>query len=243
VLVSSGILTTAFSWGANRRTFGHWPFGFSILGELRVLLGESWRYWALAIATFVYSTFQIPLIAHFLGSEQTGLYRSAFAMAAAIELLYNSVNALLLPRLVAWRTQGVEVLWRRQGKLFMIFLGIGATATLLLMLAAPFVYRVLLGPAFVRAVPIFRLLLLGRLIVFVGQIYAFGLAALNMDRAFLAATILGAVVSLVMNVVLLPHAGLVGAALVSILSESLVAGFCFVALRRHVRAASRPLPA
>lgn len=239
VLVSTGLITTAFSWGAYHRTFGHWPVGAFLLQDLWSLLRESWRYWSLAVATFVYSTFQIPLIAHYLGAEQTGLYRSAFAMAAAVELLYNSVNALLLPRLVAWRAEGIEVLWRRQRKLFVIFVAVGASATLLLVVAAPVAYRILLGPQFAPAIPIFQLLLLGRLIVFVGQIYAFGLAALNLDNAFLAATVLGAIASLVLNVIVLPRAGLTGATVVSIVSELFVSCFCFLALRRHVRSIRR----
>jgi O-antigen/teichoic acid export membrane protein len=237
VMVGVGVLTTVFSWVAYRRMFGEWPVGGAAPGRLGPLLRESWRFWALAVAVFLYSTFQIPLIAHYLGAHQTGLYRSAFTMAAAVELLYNSINSLLLPRLVKWRSAGAGVLWRRQGQLFAVFSAIGAAVTLVLAAAAPTIFALALGPAFVPAVPVFQVLLVGRLVVFLGQIYTFGLAAAGLDNSFLGVSVLGAVLSITLNVLLLPHFGLYGAAAVSVGVELVISLFSYFALRRHVRAA------
>jgi O-antigen/teichoic acid export membrane protein len=237
VIVGVGVLTTVFSWVAYRRLFGEWPVGGIAPGRLGPLLRESWRFWALAVAVFLYSTFQIPLIAHYLGAHQTGLYRSAFTMAAAVELLYNSINSLLLPRLVSWQTAGVAVLWRRQGQLFALFSAIGLAVTLALGVSAPLVFGWVLGPAFAPAIPVFQVLLLGRLVVFVGQIYTFGLAATGLDNSFLGVSVAGAALSITLNVLLLPHFGLYGAAGVSVGVELVISLFSYFALRRHVRAA------
>jgi O-antigen/teichoic acid export membrane protein len=231
----AAVLTTACSWVAYRHAFEHWPVGRTSLVELRDLLRESWRYWVLAVATFLYSTFQIPLVAYYLGPRDTGLFRSAFLLAATIELFFNSINALLLPRLVAWKALGLPVLWRRQRKLLGLFALIGTPATLLLIAVAPLIYRVFLGSDFLAAIPIFRILVLSRLVVFLGQIYAFGLAAIGLDGAFLTASLVGGVASPLLSMIVLPRMGVIGAAYVTLASELLVVTLCFLAQRRYIR--------
>jgi O-antigen/teichoic acid export membrane protein len=233
-----GTVTTVCSWVAYRRAFLHWPVGRTSIAALRELLGESWRYWVLAVATFFYSAFQIPLVAYYLGPRDTGLFRSAFLLSATIELFFNSINALLLPRLVAWKGLGLPVLWRRQRKLLGLFAMVGIPATGLLIAVAPPVFRLFLGTEFLPAVPIFRILVLSRLVVFLGQIYAFGLAAIGLDGAFLAASLVGGVASPVLSMLVLPRLGVIGAAYVTLASELLVVSLCYLAQRRYIRAKS-----
>jgi O-antigen/teichoic acid export membrane protein len=111
VIASVGLATMGVSWWVYHRLFGFWPIGRVVFGQLRLLFRESWRYWLLAVAIFFYSMFQFPLIAYLLGPRELGIFRSAFGLAAGVELLFNSINSLLLARLVncedgTWRDVG-----------------------------------------------------------------------------------------------------------------------------------------
>ena len=86
---------------------------------------------------------------------------------------------------------------------------------------------------------IFRVLIVGRLVVFLGQIYAWGLAAVGADTELLLACLLGAVSSVALNVVMIPAFGLVGAAVVSVGVEFLIHVTCFLLLRKHVHVEAR----
>jgi O-antigen/teichoic acid export membrane protein len=219
--------TVVASWCYYFRIFKQWPVRPNILDSLFSLLRESWRYWILNVVVYFYSVFQIPLIAYLLDAREAGIYRSAFVMAAGLELLYNSINSLLLPRLVLWKEMGLSVMWERQSKLVPIFLLIGLTPVALLILGSEWIYRIFLGPEFKEGVIIFQILVFGRLLVFISQIYAWGLAATNQDLQLLLSTIVATVFSLSFNVLLLPHYGLVAAALTSLTSEFLVASCCY----------------
>lgn len=240
VISSVGLVVVAFSWAAYFRLFRRSPLGKTTWNQVFSLVHASWRYWILAVIVYFYSIFQIPLVAWLLGDREAGIFRSAFLMAAGLELFFNSINSLLLPRLVVWQQQGLQVMWRKQVGLSLIFLGIGVPTVTAAILVAPFVYRVLLGAAYQGGVLVFQILAVGRLVVFVGQIYAWGLAATKKDNQFLLASLSGAVANVALDLVCIPHFGIVGAAYITLLSEILVVSCCYVMMRRFV-AGHRPL--
>jgi len=135
---------------------------------------------------------------------------------------------------VAWRRQGPALLWRRQKELVGLFVILGGTGSTVLICIAPVIYRRLLGVEFTDAVLPFQILVIGRLVVFVGQIFAWSMAALHLDRQFFWASLAGAVFSVCINVMSIPRYGIIGAALVSSLSEVIVCGTCFLLVRREL---------
>jgi O-antigen/teichoic acid export membrane protein len=231
---SAAVIACLVSWYAFHRTFGAWPLVKARWQEVRDLLREAGPYWALAVVVYFYTVFQIPLVARLIGTREAGIFRAAFLMAAGLELLFNSINSLLLARLIAWNKLGLDAMWRRQFKLCLIYLAIGLPLTGSAFIAAPYVFRFVLGDQFIDGVRIFQILLIGRLIVFVGQIYSWGLAAIGRDRRLLVATTLGALFSVGLNIALIPKYGTIAAACVSVMSEMLVVSYCFLSLRSLV---------
>lgn len=245
VLTASAIASTAASWiycariGIAKAERSRWIEWRNLFPALRELLGKSWRYWLLAFVTYYYAAFQIPLIGYFRGDHEAGLYRSAFILASAIELLFNSINSLLLPRLVAWNQRGVSYLWERQRRLVTISLIVGAPPVAILICISDFVYETFLGDEFIGGARIFQILLVGRLIVFIGQIYAWGLAALNLDEQFLRASVLGAVASLGLGIVFIPSHGVDAAAIIAVMSEIVVCLSCYCFEKAFVQRRNR----
>ena len=222
VMAVVGAITSSMAWGAYYRLFGRWPMGKLNWRALASLLRESWRYWAMAIVIFIFSVYQIPLIAHFLGPRETGIFRSAFVLASGVELLFNSINSLLLARLVAWKQQGLVFMWKQQSRLLRIFLGIGLPAVVICIVMSSFVYRILFGPEFVEGVPVFQVLVVGRLVVFLGQIYSWGMTAIEHDSRLLIVFTLRALSSVILNVLLIPVYGIMAAAMVSLVSDTVI---------------------
>lgn len=217
------------------------PPGAAMPGVWR-LIREGWRYWLLAVLVYLYAGFPQLLVAHFVDDTAAGLYRVAFLMAAAIELLFGSINNLLLARLVSWHREGLAVLWSRQRQLLAVHLALGLSTALLAMACAPWFFERFLGSRFAGAVPIFQVLVAGRAVVFLGQIYAHGLVALHLDTPFLLATLAGTVVSVALDLALIPHYGALAAALVNVASEVTTCLLCYWFERRHVLPRLRAAP-
>jgi O-antigen/teichoic acid export membrane protein len=201
---------------------------------IAALLRESRPYWMLAVVVYCYSTLQVPLVGYIAGKQSLGAYRSALMLVAGLDLLYSSINSLLLPRLVAWRRKGPTFLWHRQKELLFLFLFSGGAISAGVISLAPVVYRRFLGVAFTEAILPFQILVVGRLAVFVGQIFAWSLSALHLDRQFFLASLAGAVFSVGANLLFVPCYGIVAAAVVSVLSEIVVHGLCFISVKRYI---------
>jgi O-antigen/teichoic acid export membrane protein len=208
---------------------------------IKALLVESRPYWALAIVVYCYSTMQIPLVGYFAGKKALGVYRSALLLTAGLDLFYSSINSLLLPRIVVWYKRAPELLWQRQKELLVLFLLVGVAVSATLVLFTPLIFHRFLGMAFIDAILPFQILVIGRMVVFVGQIFAWSLAALQLDRQYFGAALAGAIFSVLANLLLLPNFGIVAAAAVSLLAELLVHGLCFYFVRRHLFAYQFPV--
>jgi len=205
----------------------------NVVANIKRLLKSSWYYWILAAIVFMYSGIQIPIVTYFLGERNAGIYRSAFLFSNGLYLVFSSINSLLLPRLVSWREEGLRVMWGRQMRLVVVLFLIGAPTVLVVIIAAPLLYRVFLGPEFIDGALVFQILAFQVLIVFVGQIFAWGLTANGQHAEFLRASMIGALICIAANPIVAPLLGLVGVALVSLASETVIHGYCFLTARRH----------
>lgn len=239
VAIVSTAITTAGLWacwlladrGKRARARSDWK---AAARTLRVLLKKSWRYWVLAVLVFYYTAFQIPLIAHYLGDREVGVYRSALVLASGVELMFNAINNLLLPRLVVWHRHGLAHMWRQQNRAFWLFVLIGAPPIAALIVFSGSIYHRFLGPEFQGGILVFQIMTLGRLIVFVGQIYAYGLIAKHLDNEFLFASLAGAVSSVALSVAFVPRHGIVAAAVIGVIAEIVVCASSYLFARAHV---------
>jgi PST family polysaccharide transporter len=234
VIAVGAIITTVVSWWAFYRVIGHLPLAVPSAGFLRTLFAESWRFWILTSVVSLYSIIQVPLITYLLGAREAGIFRSAFILAAGMEIIFNSVNNLLLPRLVAWKTQGLTHMWRQQGSLLQAFTIVGVPGVGLVILLAPWIYRTFFGVAYLEGIAVFQILAIGRLVVFVGQIYAWGLPAANLDSTFVIISATGAALSVTLNCFLARPYGIIAVAIVSVTVEFLVHYSCFALLRHRI---------
>jgi O-antigen/teichoic acid export membrane protein len=215
-----------------------YPKLISWIMNLRGMLFYSWRYWLIAITVFIYSGFPLILISHYKGDYEAGIFRAAFMMAAALELFFGSFNSLLLPKFVKLKKDSPANLWHTQTLLLKLYLIIGIGIGALAVLIAPLLLIQFLGHDYLRSIQIFQILVIGRVIVFIGQIYALGIIALHLDREFMWASILGAVLSLSINFLVVPVYGIYGAAWAIVLSELLVHSIFYYSQRKAVLSSS-----
>lgn len=230
VITVIGSATMGVSWAVYRRLVGSWPIGVIVVQQLKSLFRESWRYWVQTGAVFFYMVFQIVLVIKMLGPEAGGIYRSAIGLAGALEMLFNSINVLLLSRLVNWRKTGLEAMLHNQRRLLIIYIVIGLPLAAAFILVMPWVYFHILGTAFMRGVPVCRVLVISSMISFVGQIYSWGVVANKQDTQLMLIMTGGALISVVLNVLFIPLYGIIVPAIVSALVSAFMHFLCYIVL-------------
>ena len=209
-----------------RRYVGSIPIARIDVRRLTTLFQGSWLYWLSNILVFSFTAIQVLMVAWFLGLRDAGVYRSCLMLAAGVDVMYNSINGLMIPRMVVWYKDGWRVLMRRQLQLLPIFIAIALAFSAILFAMTPILYHRLFGAAYEPGIRLFEVLLLSRAIVFVGHIFAYGLIAMHHDRQVVFGVVAASITSLTLSFALIPAMGLSVVPWISVASEVAVMGLC-----------------
>lgn len=208
-------LLLAGSWSRFRPVFGrHIPV--TILRGLP--LG------AAAIAITIYYSFDTILLGIFRGGDEVAYYAAAYRIILPILALAGAVGTVAIPHLSFLVAEGGPAAERevaglsRQMVLWALPIAVGGA------LAAEPIIRLVYGPEFLPAAAPFRILVWSVVTVYGNAAFAFLLLARGGDRRYLTTTAIGAGVNMSLNLVVIPLAGMVGAAVTTIASELAVFG-------------------
>lgn len=244
VLAAVGVVITTVSLSLVSRLIGLQPSSFverwrQSVSTASRLLARSWRYWLLSLLVFVYTTSPILLLGWLSGDASAGVFRICLTLAAGLELIFTSINSLLLPQLIRLGGESLQALRDRQRQLLRSHAVVGCVAGIAAIFVTPLVFQYLLSAEFASGATPMMLLILARIVVFIGQIYAWGLVALHLDRQLLLATVFGAATSLAMNLLLIPRFAVMGAAWAALASEVVIVSLATVFFLQHSRRLGR----
>lgn len=202
-------------------------------------------YWAgrwlaiTGIVSYLYIYLQSPLVGLLLGTESLGQYRTATTLLNGFQAFAAMIPALLYPRMIEWHRQSAAHLWSQQWRIVRLASLLFVPGALAAFYFAPHVYRLLYGPAFISAAYPFAILVVSRMLMVLNGIFAWGLWAQHRDRLVLLITLATALISLALNFMLIPRAGLLGAATVCVVCESLMLVGTLLASRFLLQRGSR----
>jgi O-antigen/teichoic acid export membrane protein len=186
----------AFSWRFARDSFS---FG------IRQYLSDVLQYLSYRIDFF--------LVAWFLGQNGLGLYSVAVAMAEITSRLTHEIGTILFPAFASGNISPIQAAPILR-KIFFVSLVIAVV----LVLASYHIIVLIFGEKFVGAVPAFRLLLVGTLgysMVLVTFNYTAASGQPELGIPIFAITV---ILEVILNIMLLPKSGIVGAAIAATVS-------------------------
>jgi O-antigen/teichoic acid export membrane protein len=178
-------------------------------------------------------------------AHQTGYYSTSFKAVEVLGGLAWLIPGSAFPLFARAGRDDQERLRYALGRVSDTALVAGTYLSLSLVVAAPFVIRVIGGKAFAPAVPVLRVQAVALLGGFIAVTGSYALLALRMHGAILRATLIALVASIGLCSLLVPGLGAEGAALATAASEFVVAGgYIYALLRRHphLRPSMRALP-
>lgn len=182
----------------------------------------------------LYNRIDIVLITKFLGYTQTGLYTAAYKFfdlmgffpAVVSHALYPVFATLMAKRQIADVRLVLEKYLR-----FMAAIALPlATGGMLL---AEQIIRVLAGDQFIEASPVLAVLVWAPAVLFL-YIVVNSLVISQLTKFATMITGANVVVNIVGNIILLPRIGILGAAIMTIVSEALQGGFYFYFVKKKI---------
>jgi O-antigen/teichoic acid export membrane protein len=179
---------------------------------------------AAAVAIAIYYSIDVVLLGAFRGQDEVAFYAAAYRVIMPILALASAVAAVAVPHLsfltVTDEGSADRAAVSLSGRLITAAVPIAVGGAL----TAEPIIATLYGPAFAQAADPFRILIWSVVTVYANAAFAFLLLARRGDRRYLVTTLAGAALNVGLNLVVIPVAGMIGAAFTTMASEGLVLG-------------------
>lgn len=192
---------------------------------------------AMAIAVKVYTVLDATMLGFMKGDFEVGIYTAATRINKIVLSLVIAVITVMLPRLSYYtkdedKTKFIELLYK--GFDFLLLLSIPCTIGLSLLSES--IINVFCGQGYTDAIIPMRIM--NPIIIIIGISSYVGInifISINKEIYKLYSTIAGAVINFVLNSILIPKYGVIGASIATVISEGTVTLVQLVLLRRFLK--------
>lgn len=206
----------------------------------RALLRESLPVMAGALFFLLMLRIDTLLVSIFLGDAETGRYAAVVRFAEASYLVASVAVAAAAPRIIAAHRAGTPQYLEQYRRLLRGLLLISSVLALLLSITAAPLLSVLLGSAYLPAAPVLAIYAWSAVPVYLGTARERLVIDLGITRTTIVNTMSGLALNVLLNVILLPTIGLIGAGIATVVSYTAMVTL-FPALDRRQRPVNRVL--
>ena len=196
---------------------------------------EAWPFGLAGAFYFIYFQSDIVLLKYLAGDEEAGLYNVAFLIMAALYLFPSVIyQKYLLPKIHRWANHDLPMLRQVYRKGNRIMAVAGLLAMLFVMMLGPYAIPLLFGVAFVESAVPMKILSIAIPLRFVAT--SVGAMLVTRDNMKRKVGYMGtvAVINVMLNLILIPNYGVIGAAAATVTSEAMLLLIYSVAVKRFV---------
>jgi O-antigen/teichoic acid export membrane protein len=176
-----------------------------------------------AIAISVYMRIDQIMIKEMVGDYEAGIYAVAVRLSEAFYFIPTIIAVSLFPAILNAQKDNEELANLRQQRLYSFMVWTAVFIAFTLTFSSDWLVNLLFGSTYQDAGPVLRIHVWALIFVFLGATGSKWLIANNLQKFTLYNTAFGAVLNIVLNLILIPKFGLVGAAYATLIS------YCFAA--------------
>ena len=182
------------------------------------LLKDSWPLVFAGLMLMIYNRIDQVMIGQMLGNRDVGIYSVAVKLSEFWYVFPTLILNSVLPTIVEAKKSGEDFYYRRLQKVFDLMALLSLAFILPLFLFSKQVIVLLYGKAYVEAGAVLGIYVLSGSYVFLGHVREYWITVENITRFSLYSTTTGAVVNIVLNYLLIPRYGIIGAAYATLIA-------------------------
>ncbi len=201
----------------NKLKLSRWKFNKEIAVSL---LKDSWPLILSGLAISVYMKVDQVMIKNMLNSEEVGFYAAAVRLSEAWYFIPVALTSSLFPAIVNAKKVGEEFYNNRIQKLYDILAWMAIAIALPVSIFSSDIIRIIFGNEFNSAAPVLTIYVWAGVAVFLGVASNQYLANENYTKLSFFRTFIGMIFNVVLNFILIPEYGIVGAAVATLISYS-----------------------
>lgn len=183
------------------------------------LLQDSWPLILSGLAVMIYMRIDQIMLGQMLGDEAVGIYSAAVRISEVWYFIPMSIVASVFPAILEAKKHSEAQYYARLQKLYDLMVLLSVSIALPMTFIATPVIVVLYGDAYAASGTILAIHIWAAVFVFLGVASGKWFLAENRQVLNLQRTVLGAVANIVLNLLLIPRYGVIGAAVATVISQ------------------------
>lgn len=216
------------AWSHRRRGAGERPWRVSA-ARVASLARDGWPLFLSSVMVILYTRLDQVLLGQMASATELGLYSVAVRLVEVWYVLPTAIVTSLYPGIVELHGRDERAFLDRLQKLYNLMAAISYAIAIPATLLAPWVVTLLFGAEYAGAAPLLAVLIWSLLFTSLGLARGAFLTTMNWNWAYLMTVGAGFVTNLVLNLVLIPRLGAMGAVLASCAAYWVAAhGSCFL---------------
>lgn len=206
-----------------------WQFD---VNTAKLLLRESWPLVISGLVVTIYMRIDQIMIKEMLGDEQVGLYSAAVRLSEGWYFVPVILTNSLFPAVVRAKEINPKLYQMRLQRLYTFVVWMAIAFALPMTFLSDWLVVLLYGEAFRAAGPVLMVHVWAGVFVALGVASSSWFVSENLQRLAFYRTLLGAAINVGLNLLLIPTFGMLGAAIATIISQSMAAFFFDLFTRR-----------
>lgn len=208
----------------------NWSPDFAMI---RKLIVYAFPFMLSIVAVSIYMKIDQVLITKMLGQKENGIYSVAVRLAEMWYFIPSLICASLAPSIVNAKKSDERTYYTRMKSLLLFMLILGALLAVPLFILSPHIIQYLYGPLYLAAIPPFQIYIWSSIPIFIMPALAVYITTENIGKNLLFSTITGAIVNITLNIVLIPHYGILGSAIATFVSYTIPTIYLYLLFKKH----------
>jgi PST family polysaccharide transporter len=215
VLIGLGYLTV-YLYQFKREIF-NWKFSKFTAFKL---LKDSWPLFFSSIAVIVYMKIDQIMIGEMLGTRELGIYSVAVRISEMWYFIPIIITSSVFPSILYAKKRSEKLYMKRLQLLYGGFIWFTVAFSLLVTVLSSYIIFILYGPEYSEAASVLSVHIWAGIFVFLGVVNGKYIISENLTKISFYVTGIGTTVNIILNIVLIPRYGIMGAAISTLISYS-----------------------
>ncbi len=189
------------------------------------LIREGWPLMLSSLFVAIYMRIDQIMIKNFIGENKLGIYSAILPLSNIWQFIPISLGVSLAPFVTKAKNESEESYWKMLDKIFSVFSILAWIVIIPTVFFSKFIINLLYGNQYLEGATILAIYIFTNLFINLGVAQNLWLINDNKVLISLYKTLIAAVFSLICNLVFIPKFGLIGAAIIAVLSQGVSAIF------------------
>lgn len=223
--IAIGALGLLVVYAKNGQAFSRWKFRLALAHDL---FANGWPIVLGGVVSTICFRIDQVMLGQLVGPKEVGIYAAAVRIAELWYFIPGAIISSVFPNIIKAKECDQEEFYRRLQKLYKLLAFIGYAVAVPITFFSGFLINLIFGKAYEAAAPMLVILVWSNLFAILGMARGSYLLAMNWIWALLFMNLAGAVTNIVLNLLLMPRYGGIGAAIASCVSYWIAAhGACY----------------